>query len=95
MSAPLNSQVTDEALGCSLIRTEDSNIFSLTQKGKDGKRYKVRILDQQLNHIKWNEWVLDERVSQMAVAREALRNALAATIFFSFVVQASYVEERR
>lgn len=48
-------------------------------EGENGKRYKIRILNQQLDHIKWNEWVLDEKVSQMAVAHEALRNALAAT----------------
>ena len=48
-------------------------------KEESSKLYKVRILNQQLDHIKWNEWVLDQKVSQMAVAHEALRNALAAT----------------
>lgn len=46
---------------------------------EDSKSYKMRILTQQIDHIKWNEWVIDDKVSQMAVAHEALRNALAAT----------------
>jgi hypothetical protein len=51
----------------------------IPREGEDNKCYKVRILSQQMEHIQWNEWVLDQKVSQMAVAHEALRNALAAT----------------
>ena len=42
-------------------------------------KYKARIINQRLNHVKWNDWVLDQKVSEMAVAHVALRNALAAT----------------
>lgn len=42
-------------------------------------KFKARIINQRLNHIKWNDWVLDQKVSEMAVAHVALRNALAAT----------------
>ncbi len=31
------------------------------------------------NNVKWNDWVLDEKVSEMTVAHVAPRNALAAT----------------
>jgi hypothetical protein len=49
-------------------------------KGKeDHINYKARILNQRLNHAKWNDWVLNQKVSEMAVAHVALRNALSAT----------------
>jgi len=49
-------------------------------KDKENKiSYKVRVLNEKLNHVKWNEWVVDQKVSEMAVAHKALRNALVAT----------------
>ena len=41
--------------------------------------YRVRLLNLQLNHMRYNEWVVDDKVSQMAVAHTALKNALTAT----------------
>lgn len=46
---------------------------------EDPMNYKARILKQRLNHAKWNDWVLNQKVSEMAVAHAALRNALSAT----------------
>jgi len=46
---------------------------------EDPINYKARILNQRLNHAKWNDWVLNQKVSKMAVAHVALRNALSAT----------------
>lgn len=48
--------------------------------------YQSRLLNLQLNHIKWNEWVVDQKVSEMAVAHEALRNVLGATFFLILLV---------
>jgi len=55
---------------------------------EDHVNYTARILNQRLNHVKWNDWVLDQKVSEMAVAHVALRNALSATggvILMAFV----------
>jgi len=41
--------------------------------------YRTRILNRHLNHAEWNDWVLDQKVSELAVAHVALRNALSAT----------------
>lgn len=41
--------------------------------------YEARLLNQRLNHINWNDWVVNQKVNEMAVAHTALRNALAAT----------------
>ena len=41
--------------------------------------YRTRIVNRHLNHAEWNDWVLDQKVSELAVAHVALRNALSAT----------------
>lgn len=46
---------------------------------EDSIHYKIRILNERLKHINWNEYILNKKVSEMAVAHEALRNALCAT----------------
>lgn len=51
----------------------------LPEEKEDKIRYKARLLNQKLNHIRWNDWVVNHKVSEMAVAHIALRNALAAT----------------
>lgn len=51
----------------------------IAKDNEDLINYKTRIINQRLNHIIWNDWVLDQKVSEMAVAHVALRNALAAT----------------
>ena len=40
--------------------------------------YRIRLLNLRVNHLCWNEWVVDQKVSDMAVAHTALRNALTA-----------------
>jgi len=55
---------------------------------EDHINYRARILNQRLNHAEWNDWVLNQKVSEMAVAHVALRNALSATggvILMAFV----------
>jgi hypothetical protein len=53
--------------------------------------YKTRIINQRLNHVKWNDWVLDQKVSDMTVAHVALRNALAATAAVILIALATAV----
>ena len=47
--------------------------------GETNEAYRVRLLNLQVVYMSWNGWVVDGKVSQMAVAHAALRNALAAT----------------
>ncbi len=47
--------------------------------GETKDQYRLRILNARANHMRWNEWVVDQKVSEMAVAHQALRNALAGT----------------
>lgn len=61
-------------------------------KDKEDKiGYKTRLLNQKLNHVKWNDWVVDQKVSEMAVAHTALRNALFATGGVIFLALATAV----
>ena len=48
------------------------------QDGEAGEAYRIRLLNLQANILCWNEWVVDQKVSDMAVAHTALRNALTA-----------------
>lgn len=41
--------------------------------------YRIRLLNAQVHNMQWNDWVIDQKVSAMAVAHVALRNALTAT----------------
>ena len=49
------------------------------QNEEDSHTYQTRLLNLQVNHMQWNEWVVNQKVSEMAVAHVALRNALTAT----------------
>lgn len=61
-------------------------------KDKEDKiRYKARLLNQRLNHVEWNDWVVNQKVSEMAVAHTALRNALVATGGVIFLALATAV----
>lgn len=42
------------------------------------EEYRIRLLNLQVHNMCWNEWVVDQKVSDMAVAHRALRNALTA-----------------
>ncbi len=46
---------------------------------EDQMAYRARILSEQLANAEWNDWVLDQKVSELAVAHVALQNALSAT----------------
>ena len=48
--------------------------------------YQARLLNLQLNYMRWNEWVVDQKVSEMAVAHEALKNVLRATFILILLV---------
>ncbi len=48
------------------------------QSGESNTSYRIRLLNLQVNHLNWNEWVVNEKVSCMAVAHVALKNALTA-----------------
>ena len=54
------------------------------QGGEANDAYRVRLLNLQANHLRWNEWVVNEKVSCMAVAHVALKNAL--TVIFLLVL---------
>ena len=55
------------------------------QSGEANDAYRVRLLNLQVNHLHWNEWVVNEKVSCMAVAHTALKNALTAIFFLVFL----------
>ena len=59
------------------------------QDGEDSEAYRVRLLNLQANYMCFNEWVVDQKVSAMAVAHIALRNALTAT--FALIVLAAVI----
>ena len=44
--------------------------------GENSERYRTRLRNLQVNHMRWNEWVVNQKVSEMAVAHIAFRNAL-------------------
>ena len=48
--------------------------------------YRIRLLNLQVDHMLYNESVVNDKVGQMAVAHAALKNALTAT--FALVVLA-------
>lgn len=58
------------------------------QDGEASEAYRVRLLNLQVNHLCWNEWVVDQKVSDMAVAHTALRNALIGIFLLVVVVLA-------
>ncbi len=51
----------------------------LPKTDEDAINYKTRVINERLNFIKWNDWMLNQKVSDMAVAHIALRNALVGT----------------
>ena len=55
------------------------------QNGESNDMYQVRLLDLQVNNLNWNEWVVNEKVSCMAVAHTALKNGLTAIFFLVLV----------
>ena len=48
--------------------------------GETTEQYRIRLLNYQAQNVIWNDWVVNGKVSDMAVAHEALKNALWATI---------------
>ena len=55
------------------------------QEGEDSDAYRVRLLNLQMECMRWNEWVVNQKVSKMEVAHLALKNALIA-IFILIVL---------
>ena len=59
------------------------------QDGEAREAYRVRLLNLQATYMRSNEFVVDQKVSHMAVAHVALKNALLATlilIVFALVI---------
>lgn len=55
-----------------------SPVGIVPQSGESNAVYRIRLLNLQVNHLNWNEWVVNDKVSLMAVAHVALKNALTA-----------------
>ena len=49
------------------------------QAGETHESYRAGILNRRANHVLYNEWVTSQKVSDMAVAHEGLRNGLMTT----------------
>ena len=58
---------------------------------EEGGVYQVRMMNAQVNHMQWNEWVVSQKVSEMAVAHIAFRNALCGTYALVFATLISTV----
>lgn len=56
--------------------------------GETSNAYLTRLWNLQANFMRYNEWVIDLKVSEMAVAHAALRNALTATFILVVLVLA-------
>ena len=56
------------------------------ERSETSEMYRIRLLNLQVNHMRYNEWVVNDKVGQMAVAHAALKNALTAT--FALIVLA-------
>ena len=54
--------------------------------GENTETYRTRLRNLQVNNMRWNDWVVNQKVSEMAVAHVAFRNALIGT--FGIVVLA-------
>ena len=49
------------------------------EDNETSETFRTRLLNLQVNSMRFNEWVVNQKVSEMAVAHEALRNALVST----------------
>ena len=50
----------------------------IPEDNETSETYRTRLLNLQVNSMRFNEWVVNQKVSEMAVAHEALRNALVS-----------------
>ena len=46
------------------------------QRDEDADLYRLRLVKEQLVCVQWNEWIVDQKVGDMAVAHISLSNAL-------------------
>ena len=58
----------------------------IPEDGETSEAYRTRLRNLQVNNMRWNEWVVDQKVNEMAVANAALKNALIVT--FGLVILA-------
>ncbi len=63
-----------------------SSTDMIPQKEETAEAYRMRLLNLQSDHLFWNEWVVDQMVSEMAVAHTALRNALTVVFLLILLV---------
>ena len=52
----------------------------MPKQTEDEKTYKIRINKSYLSNMQWNEWVINKKVTQMAIAHVALRNVLFGAV---------------
>ena len=51
----------------------------IPEDNETSETFRTRLLNLQVNSMRFNEWVVNQKVSEMAVAHVALRNALVST----------------
>ena len=51
----------------------------IPSEGESREMHQARLINLQLNHLRWNEWVVDEMVGEMSVAHEGLKNVMRGT----------------
>ncbi len=77
-------------VACQLIRSVQCTVDGLKRRSyknlgpdqirprrdEDADLYRLRFVKEQLACVQWNEWIVDQKVGDMAVAHIALNNAL-------------------
>ena len=58
----------------------------LPEDAENREEYRLRVLNTQINNMRWNDWEMDKKVTCMAVAHVAMRNALLAALLLVGIV---------
>ena len=77
-----------------LVRRSFKSFAVLGLAPRDGEKlrqYRIRVLNDEANNIRWNDWVVNRKVEQLAIAHAAVKNALRATGLLIVLGLASYV----
>jgi len=51
----------------------------LLKSKESAAQFKNRVLNIRLNHVKYNDWVINKKVDEMAIAHRSLKNVLVGT----------------
>ena len=72
------------------LRSKGYMYFSLAdirpKRDESKEQFKRRILNSRLFFVEWNEWVINQKVNDMAIAHAAIRNALLITFLLVAVI---------